>query len=825
MSTVQLCRFVSISTGDVAFTVTLASTATHPPMFGLLRRQNNARFTCPELANSAKAVVSATESNLLIAQARQGTLREINPRPFDPGVAVANFQKSRTFERNIPLRKSDYVSDGTYAKTMMGSTRAMFGAGGEVLELLTGERSRRLAIENLQVVSTKDSVKAVLELHFGTVEDVAIVEGRGFVTALVTMSTVQCADDVLGVMKLAVPTGLEPAHQQRVSAHSIPEARSSQGAHLSATVLVSSPYPSRLASASFRCPSDAHSAAEKVNGMIVGGRPVKCVSQPPTYGKGGIIYSLALSNLPEEIPRWQLKRMLNLSPCAADDKRLVVQPLLYSLKDFQQGISQLFRNHGHLVSFEISPCKPNSNKVYAFARFETTQESVEAVAKFHGKKQALLCGAPVYVEVINSIKYSVHTLVMDIVEPRIREVVSAVRPAEPHGYSIVRFARYQPTEANHSIQKFRIYGKDVKTLRSAKASVDKLLKGELLTSETGPIWVPEFSTPVGRRFLSSLNIDRKLVVFCDPRRRTLTVYGQADARERVKLEIQNHIKEIALHRHLIPLDNGDLATLLRGGLQTLRSRFGEGNIHFDIIAKTVEVNGSALDLEEASGLMKKARSSQQLAANITDSPDCPICYCDVENPVSFKCGHSYCQGCFDLYVESSLGSRSAPLSCATCNTKIDLSILRPLQSFDELLSIAFANYVSSNPTLYSYCPTPDCPQIYQIGSAGTVVQCSECLTHICTFCKIEWHEGMSCEEVQEDRDPTSQEKKNVQLMSELGIKPCPRCKTLIEKIAGCNHVTCSGCKTHLCWVCLRDFGDHGGSAVYDHMRKVHGTIG
>jgi IBR domain, a half RING-finger domain/IBR domain/RING-type zinc-finger len=367
--------------------------------------------------------------------------------------------------------------------------------------------------------------------------------------------------------------------------------------------------------------------------------------------------------------------------------------------------------------------------------------------------------------------------------------------------------------------------KNVKTLRSAKASVDKLLKGELLTSETGPIWVPEFSTPAGRRFLSSLNIDRKLVVFCDPRRRTLTVYGQADARERVKLEIQNHIKEIALHRHLIPLDNGDLATLLRGGLQTLRSRFGEGNIHFDIIAKTVEVNGSALDLEEASGLMKKARSSQQLAANITDSPDCPICYCDVENPVSFKCGHSYCQGCFDLYVESSLGSRSAPLSCATCNTKIDLSILRPLQSFDELLSIAFANYVSSNPTLYSYCPTPDCPQIYQIGSAGTVVQCSECLTHICTFCKIEWHEGMSCEEVQEDRDPTSQEKKNVQLMSELGIKPCPRCKTLIEKIAGCNHVTCSGCKTHLCWVCLRDFGDHGGSAVYDHMRKVHGTIG
>jgi hypothetical protein len=164
-----------------------------------------------------------------------------------------------------------------------------------------------------------------------------------------------------------------------------------------------------------------------------------------------------------------------------------------------------------------------------------------------------------------------------------------------------------------------------------------------------------------------------------------------------------------------------------------------------------------------------------------------------------------------------------PLSCITCNTNIDLAILRGLKSFDELLSISFACYVSMNPILYAYCPTPDCPQIYRLGPAGTVRQCSECLAHVCTFCKIEWHEGLSCSEIQEYHDPETRE--NVGLMKKLGIKPCPKCKTLLEKTMGCNHMTCTGCNTHLCWVCMKDFGISGRQAVYAHMSDAHGGIG
>jgi hypothetical protein len=126
-------------------------------------------------------------------------------------------------------------------------------------------------------------------------------------------------------------------------------------------------------------------------------------------------------------------------------------------------------------------------------------------------------------------------------------------------------------------------------------------------------------------------------------------------------------------------------------------------------------------------------------------------------------------------------------------------------------------------TTYAYCPTPDCPQVYRLGPPETSVQCSECLAHVCACCKIEWHEGFSCTEIQQYQDPET--RKNVGFMKSLGIKTCPKCGTLIAKTAGCNHITCTGCKTHICWVYMKDFGQSGGGIAYEHMSAVHGNWG
>ena len=45
---------------------------------------------------------------------------------------------------------------------------------------------------------------------------------------------------------------------------------------------------------------------------------------------------------------------------------------------------------------------------------------------------------------------------------------------------------------------------------------------------------------------------------------------------------------------------------------------------------------------------------------------------------------------------------------------------------------------------------------------------------------------------------------------------CPKCKSLFEKVSGCQHMTCSICKYEWCWVCgmpyhsVLHYGQFGG---------------
>ena len=45
--------------------------------------------------------------------------------------------------------------------------------------------------------------------------------------------------------------------------------------------------------------------------------------------------------------------------------------------------------------------------------------------------------------------------------------------------------------------------------------------------------------------------------------------------------------------------------------------------------------------------------------------------------------------------------------------------------------------------------------------------------------------------------------------------PNPNCGAPIEKRSGCNHMTCTKCSTHMCWLCLKSF--KSSDEVYEHQ--------
>ncbi|KAI4956290.1 hypothetical protein J4E91_000501 [Alternaria rosae] len=90
--------------------------------------------------------------------------------------------------------------------------------------------------------------------------------------------------------------------------------------------------------------------------------------------------------------------------------------------------------------------------------------------------------------------------------------------------------------------------------------------------------------------------------------------------------------------------------------------------------------------------------------------------------------------------------------------------------------------------------------------------------------KLEPHIGWTCAKYESH---LLRNEHNEQLLDEYkaaaGTKECPKCATLIEKVDGCNHVECSGCHGHMCWVCLKVFPQ--SEAAYQHMNDAHGGNG
>jgi hypothetical protein len=145
-------------------------------------------------------------------------------------------------------------------------------------------------------------------------------------------------------------------------------------------------------------------------------------------------------------------------------------------------------------------------------------------------------------------------------------------------------------------------------------------------------------------------------------------------------------------------------------------------------------------------------------------------------------------------------------------------------AFVKVLRSSFEEYIQRRPENFRCCPTPECGFIYRCATTSGAglpgYTCPNCFEPLFTSCHAQ-HGGYTYAEY---KDIASGGLKALEkLKRELNIKDCPKCSTPMEKVDGCNHITCGGCKAHICWVCMSVFAR--SKLCYDHMVKQHGGIG
>lgn len=104
-----------------------------------------------------------------------------------------------------------------------------------------------------------------------------------------------------------------------------------------------------------------------------------------------------------------------------------------------------------------------------------------------------------------------------------------------------------------------------------------------------------------------------------------------------------------------------------------------------------------------------------------------------------------------------------------------------------------------------WCPAANCQNAIKL-EAGRIasqlasIRCS-CGHYFCFHCQGASHDPIPCEML-----TLWAKNKEEDLEAQKWIlehtKPCPTCKTNIEKNGGCMHMTCRSCKHEFCWVCM-----------------------
>ncbi|XP_055341536.1 uncharacterized protein LOC129590367 [Paramacrobiotus metropolitanus] len=233
----------------------------------------------------------------------------------------------------------------------------------------------------------------------------------------------------------------------------------------------------------------------------------------------------------------------------------------------------------------------------------------------------------------------------------------------------------------------------------------------------------------------------------------------------------------------------------------------------------------------------KVEACQAAGLDARRTFDCDICF--DHRPVMAAlifsgCGHYFCRRCVAQDLTIKIQDAVLDLTCLAkdCKSKVDVTLLRTLvdhKTFQRYCDLTTEVFVD-NSVLMVRCPRKECSVPMELHpDAPRELRCLTCDYHFCATCKNKAHPGTPCltdEQKKQIRDEwnAADERRREEMRKQYGAenikfafqdaeseewitqnsKPCPKCKTPIQKVSGCNKMICTskGCRTYFCWLCL-----------------------
>ncbi|KAI0646443.1 hypothetical protein C8Q79DRAFT_1090245 [Trametes meyenii] len=535
------------------------------------------------------------------------------------------------------------------------------------------------------------------------------------------------------------------------------------------------------------------------------------------------------------------KEKRGLEETAEKCEGVMIQRAKYqSTHSAAQGLQRMLKDFDEDVSLNMLP-PPYGKYVRVWAHFTSPDAAARACKALHRYCPRFVGKSRIFAHHIKSMRYKLPSAIFRVLAPEIDLLRSYMHDDEGSSISVIdRRASLGPAAP----VTVKLVSQSMAKLTEAKVAFERLLRGEKVTENGQIVWNDFFDGKAGAEFFEELEKTFPMVLINrDPRRRTIALFGTPDLRERVRTEIIARVRLVKsqlIHRYPVPAPF--VPVFMSEHLVTLRKELGHENAWFDITHKQLVVRGDE-DAQKVAQLMVLDAQKRSPSHVSRRAAGCPVCFDQVSQPIILGCGHSWCKTCLTGYLISSVDNKSFPLTCladgARCSHPISLTIAKRLLSvedFDAVVKAAFTAYVQQRPKEFYYCPTPDCPQVYRavvpdnkskgkgkgkargVPGVPSALQCPSCLVRICAHCNAEYHETVSCQ----DRNPEDEALFETWKTGH-DVKNCPSCNVPIERLAGCNHMTCESCKIHICWACLETFKTSG--EVYGHMRSIHGGIG